>query len=368
MAQNQNLKMLSEAGVSIWLDDLSRAAITSGQLQADIAEKSIVGVTTNPTIFAGAISKGEDYAEQMTQLAAAGASHDEAVIAATTDDVRAACDVLRPIYDATAGRDGRVSIEVDPRLAHDTRRTVEQARLLWRTVGRPNVMIKIPATIEGLPAITQAIGEGVCVNVTLIFSLDRYRAVANAYIDGLERAHAAGIDLARIRSVASFFVSRIDTEVDKRLDAIGTEDARALKGRVAVANAQLAYKAYQEIFSSEKFRALPWATRQRVLWASTGVKNPEYPDTLYVDTLVAENVVNTMPHATLNACADHLAVTGDTITPNLADAEAVMTALARVGVDFDDVTAQLEREGVEKFAASWDELLADIDAALAAAV
>lgn len=364
MTQNANLKALSDAGVSIWLDDLSRGALTSGQLQANVDEKSVVGVTTNPTIFANAITKGDDYAAQMAELAAAGAGRDEAVTAATTDDVRNACDLLRPVFDATAGKDGRVSIEVDPRLATQTQPTIEQARALWATVARPNAMIKIPATVEGLPAVTQVIGEGISVNVTLIFSLDRYRAVANAYIDGLERAHAAGIDLSTIRSVASFFVSRIDSEVDKRLDKIGTPEALALKGKVAVANARLAYKAYEEIFSSPRFAALPGAHKQRVLWASTGVKNPDYPDTLYVDTLVADNVVNTMPHATVDACADHIEVTGDTIRPNYEDAEAVMAGLARVGISFDEVTALLEKEGVEKFEQSWEELLADIDAAL----
>lgn len=361
---SQNLKDLSAAGVSIWLDDLSRGAITSGALQRNIDERSVVGVTTNPTIFAAALSKGADYAEQMGALARAGASLDDAVVAATTDDVRDACDILRPVFDATDGFDGRVSIEVDPRLAHETDPSVEQARALWMTVDRPNVLIKIPATLEGLPAITTVIGEGISVNVTLIFSIDRYRAVMEAYLAGLEAAHASGIDLSTIHSVASFFVSRIDSEVDKRLEAIGSDEALALRGKAAVANARLAYEAYLEFFDSDRFRALPGANRQRALWASTGTKNPEYSDVLYVAELVAPGVVNTMPGATLEASADHLEVTGDTITPNLDDARDVMAGLAAVGVDFDDVTDQLEREAVEKFEISWEELLASVKTAL----
>lgn len=360
---SEALKRLSEAGVSIWLDDLSRGAIASGALAKDLQNLSVVGVTTNPTIFAAALAKGEDYAEQMRELSAAGASLDEAVLAATTDDVRNACDVFAEIYRET-GQDGRVSIEVDPRLAHQTEATIEQAHVLWETVDRPNAMIKIPATLAGLPAITSVIGSGISVNTTLIFSLDRYRSVANAYIEGLEKAHAAGIDLTEIHSVASFFISRIDSEVDKRLDAIGTPEALALKGKVAIANGRLAYEAYEEIFSSERFRALPGANKQRVLWASTGVKNPDFPDTLYVSELVAPNVVNTMPAATLAASADHLEVTGDTVTPNYDNARGVMAALASVGISFDEVTQLLEDEGVVKFENSWEELLQSVAAAL----
>nr|NLD40977.1 transaldolase [Actinomycetales bacterium] len=360
---SDNLKNLSAEGVSIWLDDLSRGAISSGLLKEEVAQKSVVGVTTNPTIFANALSKGADYAEQMSELAAAKTTLDDSVVAATTDDVRNACDVFAEIYEKT-GQDGRVSIEVDPRLAHETEPTIEQAKMLWATVDRPNAMIKIPATVEGLPAITATIAEGISVNTTLIFSLDRYRAVANAFIDGLEQAHEKGIDLSQIHSVASFFISRIDSEVDARLDRIGTEEALALKGKVAIANGRLAYEAYEEIFSSERFTALPGANKQRVLWASTGVKNPDYPDTMYVSELVAPNVVNTMPAATLAACADHLEVTGDTVTPNYEDARNVMENLAAVGVDFDEVTDLLEREGVEKFEASWEELLESVSDAL----
>ncbi|MGM0386396.1 MAG: transaldolase [Actinomycetota bacterium] len=361
---SNNLKDLSAAGVSIWLDDLSRGAISSGALERNIAERSVVGVTTNPTIFATALAKGADYAEQMSALAEAGASLDDAVAAATTDDVRDACDILRPVFDATGGYDGRVSIEVDPRLAHETDPSVEQARALWMTVDRPNVLIKIPATLEGLPAVTTVIGEGISVNVTLIFSIDRYWAVMEAYLAGLEAAHAAGIELSTIHSVASFFVSRIDTETDKRLDAIGTDDALALRGRAAVANARLAYEAYLEFFESDRFKALPGANRQRALWASTGTKNPAYSDVLYVAELIASGVVNTMPGATLEACSDHLEVTGDTITPNIPDARATMDALAAVGIDFDDVTDLLEKEGVEKFEISWEELLQSVSTAL----
>jgi transaldolase len=268
------------------------------------------------------------------------------------------------VFDASAGYDGRVSIEVDPRLAHETDPSVVQARALWMTVDRPNVLIKIPATLEGLPAITTVIGEGISVNVTLIFSIDRYRAVMEAYLSGLEAAHAAGIDLSTIHSVASFFVSRIDSEVDKRLETIGTDEALALRGRAAVANARLAYEAYLEFFESERFTVLPGANRQRALWASTGTKNAAYSDVLYVAELVAPGVVNTMPGATLEASADHLEVTGDTITPNIADAKATMAALAAAGVDFADVTDQLEKEAVEKFEVSWNELLDSVTAAL----
>lgn len=360
---SDNLKNLSAAGVSIWLDDLSRGAISSGKLAEDLAERSVVGVTTNPTIFASALSNGAEYAEQMGALAAANTSLDDAVVEATTDDVRNACDVFAEIYKNT-GQDGRVSIEVDPRLANETEATIEQAEMLWEKVGRENAMIKIPATLAGLPAITATIAKGISVNTTLIFSLDRYRAVANAYIEGLEQAHAKGIDLSKIHSVASFFISRIDSEVDNRLDKIGTDEAKALKGKVAIANGRLAYEAYEEIFSSERFTALPGANKQRVLWASTGVKNPDYPDTMYVSELVAPNVVNTMPHATLAASEDHLEVTGDTVTPNYEDARKVMADLAAAGVDFDDVTQLLEDEGVVKFEKSWEELLESVSSAL----
>jgi transaldolase len=360
---------LSQAGVSIWLDDLSRERITSGGLERLIAERNVVGVTTNPTIFAGALAKGDGYQAQLHALALGGADVDTAVFEITTDDVRTAADIFHPAYEASDGYDGRVSIEVAPDLANDTAGTIEQAHALWHKVGRPNVMIKIPATFEGLDAITAAIGAGISVNVTLIFSLDRYREVMDAYLAGLEQAKAAGIDLRTIHSVASFFVSRVDTEIDKRLVAIGTDEALALKSKGGVANARLAYELYEQVFGGERATALleAGANRQRPLWASTGVKDPSLPDTLYVTELVAQGVVNTMPEKTLEATFDHGEILGDTVTGAYADAGAVLDALARVGVDYDDVTAVLEREGVEKFIVSWHELLDTVRGALEAA-
>jgi transaldolase len=360
---------LSAAGVSIWLDDLSRERIASGGLERLIAERDVVGVTTNPTIFAGALANGAAYAEQVSALAAAGADVDTAVFEITTDDVRAASDIFRPVYDASNGYDGRVSIEVAPDLAHDTEGTIEQAKSLWAKVDRPNAMIKIPATVEGLAAITAAIGAGISVNVTLIFSLDRYRAVIDAYLTGLEQAKAAGIDLGTIHSVASFFVSRVDTEIDKRLTAIGTDEALALKSKAGIANAQLAYELFEQEFAGDRATALleAGANRQRPLWASTGVKDPALPDTLYVTELVAKGVVNTMPEKTLEATFDHGVITGDSVTVAYAEAGGVLDALAKVGVDYDDVTAVLEREGVEKFIVSWNELLDTVRGALESA-
>jgi transaldolase len=368
MATNSPTAALSEAGVSIWLDDLSRERIASGGLERLIAERNVVGVTTNPTIFAGALANGAAYAEQVQALAASGADVDRAVFEITTDDVRDAADHFRPVYDASGGYDGRVSIEVEPGLAHDAAGTIEQAKALWAKVDRPNAMIKIPATIEGLEAITQTIGAGISVNVTLIFSLERYRQVIDAYLTGLEQAKAAGIDLATIHSVASFFVSRVDTEIDKRLVAIGTDEALALKSKAGVANARLAYELYEQEFATERATALldAGANRQRPLWASTGVKDPSLPDTLYVTELVAEGVVNTMPEKTLEATFDHGEIVGDTVTGAYGDAGAVLDSLARVGVDYDDSTAVLEREGVEKFIVSWNELLDTVRAALEA--
>ncbi|HET6673096.1 MAG TPA: transaldolase [Agromyces sp.] len=360
---------LSEAGVSIWLDDLSRERLVSGDLERLIADRNVVGVTTNPTIFANALAKGDGYADHLHALAEAGTDLEPAVFEIITDDVRTAADVLRPTYDATDGFDGRVSIEVAPGLAHDTKGTIAQANELWATVDRPNVMIKIPATIEGLDAITAATAAGISVNVTLIFSLDRYRQVMEAYLAGLEQAKGAGIDLSTIYSVASFFVSRVDTEIDKRLEAIATDEALALKGKAGIANARLAYELYEQVFGGERATALldAGANRQRPLWASTGVKDPALPDTLYVTELVAPGVVNTMPEKTLEATFDHGEITGDTVTGAYADAAAVLDALAEVGVDYDDVTAVLEREGVEKFSVSWGELLDTVRVALEAA-
>ncbi|SCF82975.1 transaldolase [Streptomyces sp. Ncost-T10-10d] len=310
------LKALSEEGVSVWLDDLSRKRITSGNLAELVERKHVVGVTTNPSIFQAAIGSGEGYEEQLADLAVRGVTVDEAVRMMTTADVRAAADILRPVYDATGGRDGRVSIEVDPRFAHDTAATVAEAKQLGWLVDRPNVMIKIPATKAGLPAITEAIGLGISVNVTLIFSLERYREVMDAYLSGLEKAQAAGMDLSTIHSVASFFVSRVDSEIDKRLAKVGTDEALALKGKAALANARLAYEEYEDVFAADRWTALATASanKQRPLWASTGVKDPAYKDTLYVDELVAPGTVNTMPEATLDATADHGGVHGDSVT------------------------------------------------------
>ena len=369
MSDNVHLAALANAGVSVWLDDLSRDRLTSGNLKDVMEHSGVTGVTTNPSIFQAALANGDSYAAQVAELAAAGTSADEAVFAITTQDVRDACDVMRPIYEATAGADGRVSIEVDPRLAHQEAATVAQARQLYDTVDRANVMIKIPATLAGLPAITAVIAEGISVNVTLIFALERYRAVMNAYLDGLEQAHAAGRDLSRIHSVASFFVSRVDSEIDKRLDAIGTDTARALKGKAALANARLAYQAYEEVFSSARWESLAaaGANAQRPLWASTGVKNPDYPDTLYVTDLVAANTVNTMPEKTLLAVLDHGNITGDAVTGHYAQAAQVLDDIDAVGISYREVTELLEREGVEKFEVAWIDLLTDLQAALDAA-
>ncbi|MGW2741622.1 transaldolase [Streptomyces sp. NPDC001450] len=353
------LERLADEDVSIWLDDLSRKRITSGGLAELVQSGGVVGVTTNPSIFQAAIGSGEGYEEQLTDLAVRGVTVDEAVRMMTTADVRAAADILRPVYDATGGRDGRVSIEVDPRLAHHTVATVAEARQLAWLVDRPNVMIKIPATKAGLPAITEVIGLGISVNVTLIFSLERYREVMAAYLAGLEKARERGLDLSTIHSVASFFVSRVDSEIDKRLTALGTDEALALKGRAALANARLAYEAYEEVFASEGWQALAAdkANKQRPLWASTGVKDPAYKDTLYVDELVAPGTVNTMPEATLKATADHGEITGDTVTGGYAQARADLAAVERLGISYDEVVQQLEDEGVAKFETAWQELL-----------
>jgi len=353
------LKRLSDEGVAIWLDDLSRKRITSGNLAELIDQQHVVGVTTNPSIFQKAISQGDGYESQVTDLAARKLTVEEALRMITTADVRDAADILRPVFDATQGQDGRVSIEVDPRLAHDTVPTIAEAKQLAWLVDRPNTLIKIPATLAGLPAITEVIGRGISVNVTLIFSLDRYRGVMDAYLTGLEKAKAAGLDLSEIHSVASFFVSRVDTEVDKRLEKIGTDEAKALKGKAAVANARLAYEAYEEVFGSDRWAALEkaGANKQRPLWASTGVKDPAYPDTLYVTELVAPNTVNTMPEATLDATADHGQITGDTVRSRYAEAQGELDALAAVGVSYDDVVQVLEDEGVQKFEQAWNELL-----------
>ena len=368
------LKRLSDEGVAIWLDDLSRKRITSGNLAELIDESNVVGVTTIPSIFQKAISQGDGYESQLADLAAREVSVDEAVRMITTADVRDAADILRPVFDATDGQDGRVSIEVDPLLAHNTKATVAEAKQLAWLVDRPNTLVKIPATRAGLPAITEVIGKGISVNVTLIFSLERYREVMDAYLAGLEKAKAAGLDLSKIHSVASFFVSRVDSEIDKRLDAIGTDEAKALKGRSALANARLAYQAYEKVFGSldgTTPASARWAelekahaNRQRPLWASTGVKDPAYKDTMYVDDLVAPGTVNTMPEATLEAAADHADITGDAVSGTYESAQAVLDAVAKLGIGYDEVVQLLEDEGVDKFEASWKDLLTSTKAEL----
>ncbi len=362
-----HLQKLSEAGVSIWLDDLSRERLESGNLADLVKNDSIVGVTTNPSIFAAALAEGERYDEQVRTLAADGADVDRTVFELTTTDVRSACDVLRPTFDATNGVDGRVSIEVAPDLAHDTDATLTSAKKLWQAVDRPNLFIKIPATTEGAPAISDTLAEGISVNVTLIFGLDRYQSVMEAYLAGLEKALAAGRDLSQIHSVASFFVSRVDSEIDNRLNKTGASDD--LLGLAGVANARLAYEAYEKFFSGDRWESLAaeGANRQRPLWASTGVKNPQYRDTMYVVDLVVENTVNTMPEKTLEAVKDHGEIIGDQVRPNYEDARQVMKNLAEAGIDYDDVIATLEQEGVDKFVASWNELLETVERNLEAA-
>lgn len=363
MAQNPNLAALSAAGVSIWLDDLSRDRLQTGNLQGLIDTRSVVGVTTNPSIFQAALSQGHAYDAQLRELAEQGADVDAVIRTLTTDDVRDACDVLAKAYQRSNGVNGRVSIEVDPRLAHDTDKTVLQAVELWKIVDRPNLMIKIPATVAGLPAITAATAEGISVNVTLIFSVQRHRAVMDAYLAGLEAARAAGHDLANIHSVASFFVSRVDTEIDKRLEQIGTPAALALRGQAGVANARLAYAAYEDVFVDgaryQPLRAVG-ARVQRPLWASTGVKNPDYPDTLYVTELVAPDTVNTLPEKTMEAVADHGAITGDTVRGTAGQAQLVFDELTGVGIDLDNVFDLLEDEGVDKFDKAWQEVFGAI--------
>jgi len=355
-------EQLTAQGVSIWLDDLSRERITSGNLAELIASRNVVGVTTNPTIFQKAISDSELYDRQLRDLAVRGVDVEEGLRMITTMDVRWGCDVLRPAYDASGGVDGRVSIEVDPRLAQDAERTVAEARQLWWLVDRPNLFIKIPATKASLPAIAQCLSEGISVNVTLIFSIERYRAVMDAFIEGIERARATGHDLTTLASVASFFVSRVDTEVDKRLDKLGSPEAVELRGKAAIANARLAYGVYEEVVASDRWQTLAavGAHPQRPLWASTGVKDPAYPDTRYVDELVVAGVVNTMPESTLDAVADHGVIRGDTVTGTQQEAAAVLDRIEGIGVSIDQVTAELEDEGVTKFEKSWQEFLSTV--------
>lgn len=356
------LRALREAGVAIWLDDLSRELLASGGLARLARDRGVVGVTSNPTIFASALAKGSAYDGRLAELAARGTEADDAALVLMTDDVRDACDLFSGLHRTSGGLDGRVSLEVAPSLAHDTAGTVTMARRLWTTVDRPNLYIKIPATAEGLPAIAEATALGINVNVTLIFSLERYRGVLDAYAEGLERASAAGRDLASIDSVASFFVSRVDTAVDARLDELGSPEAAALRGSIAIANARLAYRMFEEYTASERWQALAAAGArvQRPLWASTGVKDKAYADTRYVDELVAPGVVNTMPGSTLEAVADHGDVTGDTVTSRYDDARERLDRLTSLGIDLDEVTADLEAQGVAKFEASWSELIASV--------
>jgi transaldolase len=360
------LAELSAAGVAIWLDDINRVRLTSGNLAALVRDRHVVGVTSNPTIFDHALSHGDAYNEQLAQLALRGVSVEEASRAITSYDVRWACDVLRPAYEASDGVDGRVSLEVDPRLAGDTEKTIAEARALWWLVDRPNLFIKIPATRAGLPAIAQCLAEGISINVTLIFSLERYGEVIDAFFTGMERAAEAGHDLASMASVASFFVSRVDTEVDSRLDKIGTPEAAALRGKAAVANARLAYQLFEERFGTPRWSALrdKGARLQRPLWASTSTKDPAYPDTMYVVELVAPDTVNTMPEATILAMADHGEPRGNAIRGTYEQSRKVFEDLAGLGITYEDVVTVLEEEGVSKFAASWQELLDTIQAEL----
>ena len=360
---NSTLAALTQAGVSVWLDDLDRTRLTSGNLADLIATWNVRGVTTNPTIFHKAISSGgSSYADQIRELAARGQTPDDVVRTLTTDDVRAACDLFQDVWRTSDGVDGRVSIEVDPRLADDTEGTIHQASALWDLVDRPNLLVKIPATPAGLPAITATLARGISVNVTLIFSVERYTEVLAAHAEGLESARRNGLFLPTIHSVASLFVSRVDTEVDARLVALGTEDAAHLRGTAAIATAQRAWSAYQEFTGSDRWQALAedGAREQRPLWASTGVKDPAFDDTRYVMELAAPGTVNTMPYATLEAVADHGHFRGDTLVGTASEADRVWKELRDAGIDFSSVFQQLEQEGVEKFIASWTELLESI--------
>ncbi|MGD0700248.1 MAG: transaldolase [Trebonia sp.] len=359
---SDTLKQITDAGVSIWLDDISRNRLTTGNLASLIKDLDVRGVTSNPTIFAAALSKGDAYDEQIKDLAVRGVSVEESSRMITSYDIRWAADVLRPVYDASNGVDGRVSLEVDPRLARKTEATIAEAKQLWWLVDRPNMYIKIPATAEGIPAITATLAEGISVNVTLIFSLARYGEVIDAYLAGLEAAAANGHDISTIASVASFFVSRVDTEVDKRLTAIGTPEALALKGKAAIANARLAYELFEQKLDSDRWRALAakGAKTQRPLWASTSTKDPSYPDTMYVIDLVVADTVNTMPEPTLHATADHGVFAGDTVHGTYEASRKVFADLEALGIGYDDVVQVLEDEGVSKFEASWTELLQTI--------
>jgi transaldolase len=362
------LNDLAKAGVSVWLDDLSRPQIETGSLAKLVEDGEIVGITTNPTIFAKAIGAGSGYEDQLQELALRGTAIGETLRLLTAWDVRAACDVLRPVFERTGGRDGRVSIEVDARISGDSDRTAAEARGLWWLVNRPNLFIKIPATEAALPAIASSLADGISINVTLIFSIERYKAVLESFLSGLERRKAAGGKLAGIESVASFFISRVDTETDRRLSEIeakgGSDGAAAqrLRGQAAIANARLAYQVYEDMLDSPRWQALAasGARPQRLLWASTGVKDKAFTDTRYVVDLVAPDTVNTMPAATLQAVADHGVIHGDTIRAGYDAAWKTLDELGRLGIDMADVADTLEREGVETFVKSWNELIGSV--------
>lgn len=366
---NPRTKALSDVGVSIWLDDLSRERLNSGSLAKLIETHHVVGVTTNPTIFESAVGSGDAYEQQLAELASKGADAEQAVFEITTSDVREACDVFADTYAASGGIDGRVSIEVDPRMARDADSTIAEAKRLYEAVGRENVMIKIPATVEGIEAIAAVISEGISVNVTLVFSLERYRAVINAFMLGLEKAHTDGLDISKIHSVASFFVSRVDSEVDKRLELAAEEGkpgTEKLKSKAAIANARLAHQIASESFSSERWRLLAerGGQPQRLLLASTGTKDPSLSDTLYVTELAAAGVVNTMPEKTLNALADHGEVDGDTMTDTYVESNRVLDGISAAGISYRSVVDALENEGLEKFDKSWEGLLGTIEEGL----
>jgi transaldolase len=358
-----NLHELSELGQSVWIDYLSRKLLRSGGLARMMREDAVVGVTSNPTIFQKAIAAGNAYDEQLREILAAGEDDlKEIYLLLTGQDIADACDLLRPVYDQTGGRDGFVSWEVDPNLAYDTEATIEEARRLHEWIERPNLFVKIPATKPGLASIEEMIARGRSINVTLTFSLERHAEVVEAYIGGLERLVANGGDPSPVASVASFFVSRVDTETDKRLEAIGGK-ALELRGKLAIANAKLAYQHYKQAFAGERWETLAakGANKQRCLWASTSTKNPAYNDVMYVEELIGPNTVNTMPEETIAAFQDHGRV-ALTLEEGLDEARELFTKLDQIGVDYDDVTQTLEEEGVQKFADSFEELLEGVRA------
>jgi transaldolase len=369
MAYKSRLHELSARGQSVWFDTLSRPLVETGELKRMMEEDAVVGVTSNPTIFQKALAEGDSYDEQLRECLDEFDDPREIFFRLALEDIRAACDVLRPVWDEGKGQDGYVSMEVDPDLAYDTEGSFDQARWIATEVERPNLLVKIPATVPGLPAIEDCIAKGTSINITLIFSLDRYKAVVEAYMRGLERLVASGGDPTKVASVASFFVSRVDTEADKRLEEVGRTD---LQGKLAIANAKLAYKHYLEVFQGPRweFLAGKGATKQRCLWASTSTKNPDYRDVIYVEELIGPETVNTMPLETIKAFQDHGEVRGDTVLEGFDEAERLLDELREAGVDYDDVVETLEAEGVQKFSASFAELIDGIRAkrgALAAA-